>query len=51
METENYWCRGRPSMADNPFQLVEWHFPPDIPQQKKKTNATKQCIVCRKRGV
>ena len=43
--------RGRPSTADNPFQLVEQHFPSYIPPTEKKLNATKRCVVCRKRGV
>ena len=50
-DTKNYWRGGRPSTADNPFRLVERHFPSYIPPTDKKVNATKQCVVCRKRGV
>ena len=34
--TENYRRGGRPNMADNPFQLVEQHFPSYVPPTKKK---------------
>ena len=30
-DTENYRHRSRPSTADNPFQLVEQHFPSYTP--------------------
>ena len=49
-DTENCWQGGTPSMADNPFWFVEQHFPSYIPPTEKKVNATKRCVVCRKRG-
>ena len=45
-DTENDRCGGRSSTVDNPFRLPE-HFPSYIPLK----NATKQCVVCKKRGV
>ena len=50
-DTENYRHGGRPSMTDNPFQLVDQHFSSYIPPTEKKVNATKWCVVCRKCGV
>ena len=49
--TQNYRRGGRPSTADNPFRVVERHFPSYILPAEKKINATKRCVVCRKRGV
>ena len=43
-DTENYLRGGRPSTADNPFRLVERHFPSYIPITGKKVNATKQTV-------
>ena len=40
-DTKNHWRRGRPSTADNPFRLVEQHFPSYIPPTDKKVNTTK----------
>ena len=34
-DTQNYWWGGRPSTADNPFWLVERHFPSYIPPTEK----------------
>ena len=50
-DIENYRRGGKPSTTDNPFQLVEQHFPSYVPPTEKKINATKQCAVFRKRGV
>ena len=50
-DTENYRQGGRPSTDDNLFQSVERRFPYYIPPTKKKINATKRCVVCRKLGV
>ena len=35
-DTENYQHEGRPSTADNPFRLVEQHFPSYILPTEKK---------------
>ena len=35
-DTENYRHGGRPSTTDNPFQLVDQHFPSYIPPTEKK---------------
>ena len=50
-DTENYRRGGRPSTDDNPFRSVKRRFPYYIPPTEKKINATKRCVVCRKRGV
>ena len=41
---------GGPSAVENPFRLVERHFPSYVPATKKKANATRRCAVCKRYG-
>ena len=49
-DTENTGRDGRPSLRENPFRLVERHFASYVPAIEKKQNASRCCVVCRKRG-
>ena len=49
-DTESNRGGGRPSTGDDPFRLVERHFPSYVPATEKKRNATRRCAVCKKHG-
>lgn len=50
-DTESWQRGGRPSTSENPFRLVERHFPSYVPATNSKANASRRCIVCKKRSV
>lgn len=37
---------GRPSSVPHPLRLTERHFPDVVPPTEKKSNPTRQCVVC-----
>lgn len=49
-DTDTFQKGGRTSTAENPFRLVERHFPSYVPANEKKANAIRRCVVCKKHG-
>ena len=50
-DNKRYRKGGRPSLTENPFRLIERHFPTYVPATDKKMNAQRRCVVCKKGGV
>ena len=48
--TDTFRKGGRPSIAENPFRLVEKHFPYYVPATEKKANATRRYAICKNYG-
>ena len=49
-DTDTFQKGGRPSTTENPFRLVERHFPSYVPATEKKANATLRWVECKKHG-
>ena len=49
-DTDTFRKGGRSSTAENPFRLVERHFPSYVLGTEKKANATRRCVACKKHG-